>query len=423
MHDTHEQLPKFVVVHINFPQSGTHADAQDDLTECLSLVTAAQAIPIAQVIGSRKLPDARLFAGTGKVEEIKQVVELHQADAVLFNHSLTPNQQRNLEKSLGVPVLDRTQLILDIFAQRARTHEGKLQVELAQLQYQSTRLVRSWTHLERQKGGIGLRGGPGETQIEIDRRLLRDRIILIKERLEKVRVQRTQLRQKRKRKPVPMISLVGYTNAGKSTLFNALTHADVYVANQLFATLDPTLRRIELDTLGEVVLVDTVGFIRHLPHSLVAAFKATLEETQEADFLLHVIDCSDPRWEPNIDAVDAVLTEIDAAQVPHIKVFNKIDLLSHESAHIVYDEQEQPSEVWLSAHTGTGLELLLKAIVEKLAELLVEHEICLTNTQGKLRAKLYELKAVKEETIDEQGLCHLRISLPKGIYRQLFPQN
>jgi GTP-binding protein HflX len=422
MHETQAQLPKFVIVHIDFSKSGAQAESQDDLAECVNLVSAAQAIPIAQVIGTRSMPDPRLFAGTGKVEEIKQVVEQYQADAVLFNHSLTPNQQRNLSKILGLPVLDRTQLILDIFAQRARTYEGKLQVELAQLQHQTTRLVRGWTHLERQKGGIGLRGGPGETQLEIDRRLLRDRIKTIKERLEKVRMQRAQLRQKRKRKPVPVVSLVGYTNAGKSTLFNALTKADVFAANQLFATLDPTLRRIVLDKIGEVVLVDTVGFIRHLPHNLVAAFKATLEETQEADLLLHVIDSSDPRCHENIDAVNAVLEEIGAESVPQIKVFNKIDLLAEQTAQIDYDTQGERCQVWLSAHSGTGLEQLRTAIIEKLSHILVDHTICLTNEQGKLRAKLYELKAVKQETIDEQGSWHLQISLPKSIYEQLFPE-
>jgi len=376
---------------------------------------------VAQVTGTRNAPDPRLFAGTGKVDEIKKTVEQHQADAVLFNHSLSPNQQRNLEKILGVPVLDRTQLILDIFAQRARTYEGKLQVELAQLQHQATRLVRGWTHLERQKGGIGVRGGPGETQLEIDRRLLRQRIKTIKERLEKVRLQRGQLRQKRKRKPVPVISLVGYTNAGKSTLFNALTQANVFAANQLFATLDPTLRRMVLPTIGEVVLVDTVGFIRHLPHNLVAAFKATLEETQEADLLLQVIDSSDPRCSENINAVENVLEEIGANLVPQIKVFNKIDLLADPVAQIDYDSAGQPCQVWLSAHTGAGLELLRTAITEKLSHILVEHEICLTNEQGKLRAKLYELHAVKKEIIDEHGIYHLQISLPASIYQQLFP--
>lgn len=422
MHDTAAKLPKFIIVHLDFSQTSAKVDAQDDLSECINLAKAAQAVVVAQVTGTRNAPDPRLFAGTGKVNEIKQSVEQHQADAVLFNHSLTPNQQRNLEKILGVPVLDRTQLILDIFAQRARTYEGKLQVELAQLQHQATRLVRGWTHLERQKGGIGVRGGPGETQLEIDRRLLRDRIKTIKERLEKVRLQRGQLRQKRKRKPVPVISLVGYTNAGKSTLFNALTQANVLVANQLFATLDPTLRRISLPNIGEVVLVDTVGFIRHLPHNLVAAFKATLEETQEADLLLQVIDSSDPRCHENIDAVETVLEEIGANTVPQIKVFNKIDLLADQLPQIDYTTDAQPSQVWLSAHTGAGLELLRTAITEKLSHLLVEHEICLTNEQGKLRAKLYELHAVKNETIDENGVYHLQISLPASIYQQLFPQ-
>ncbi|HHW1841568.1 TPA: ribosome rescue GTPase HflX, partial [Pseudomonas aeruginosa] len=315
-------------------------------------------------------------------------------------------------------VLDRTGLILDIFAQRARTHEGKLQVELAQLEHMSTRLVRGWTHLERQKGGIGLRG-PGETQLETDRRLLRVRIRQIKQRLEKVRSQREQARRGRKRADIPAVSLVGYTNAGKSTLFNALTASEVYAANQLFATLDPTLRRLQLDDLGPVVLADTVGFIRHLPHKLVEAFRATLEESSNADLLLHVIDAYEPERDAQVEQVLAVLGEIGANELPMLEVYNKVDLLPSVEPHIQRDDSGKPVRVWLSAQTGEGLDLLRQAIAELLGEDLFVGTLRLPQRLGRLRAQLFELGAVQSEAHDEEGCTLLQVRLPRAELNRL----
>ncbi|NLC22170.1 MAG: GTPase HflX, partial [Halomonadaceae bacterium] len=308
-------------------------------------------------------------------------------------------------------------LILDIFAQRARTHEGKLQVELAQLEYMSTRLVRGWTHLERQAGGIGLRG-PGETQLETDRRLLRARIKSIHKRLDKVRIQRSQNRRARARAEIPSVSLVGYTNAGKSTLFNALTAADVYAADQLFATLDPTLRRLEIEDVGSVVLADTVGFIRHLPHKLVEAFQATLQEAAEATLLIHVIDAADPDRELNVEQVERVLEEIGALDAPMLKVMNKIDLLG-TAPRIERDAQGRPEAVWLSARDGQGLELLVQALSECLAEDVLDFGILLSPQQGRLRASLHELGAVRQEYYEENGQIKLEIRLPRRDFMQL----
>ncbi|MDX1698637.1 MAG: ribosome rescue GTPase HflX, partial [Thiohalobacterales bacterium] len=314
MFERPESGERAVLVHINFPD----AVDEEDLQEFTELVNSAGAVIAATVTGTRGKPEPRLFIGQGKAMEIRDVVRGQKAEVVIFNHALSPSQERNLERELSCRVLDRTGLILDIFAQRARSFEGKLQVELAQLRHLSTRLVRGWTHLERQKGGIGLRG-PGETQLESDRRMLNARIKVINRRLEKVEKQRDQGRRSRRRAAVPTVSLVGYTNAGKSTLFNALSGADAYAADQLFATLDPTLRRIEVRGVGPLVLADTVGFIRHLPHDLVAAFRATLEETRRADLLLHVIDAQDPDRHSHMEQVNAVLEEIGAADVPQIR--------------------------------------------------------------------------------------------------------
>jgi len=351
-----------VLVNIDF----TAHDGNEDPGEFRELVISAGVEPVGTVTGSRKQPSPRFFVGDGKLEEIRAAVAAAEADVVLFNHSLSPSQERNIERELQCRVLDRTGVILDIFAQRARTHEGKLQVELAQLQHMSTRLVRGWTHLERQKGGIGLRG-PGETQLETDRRLLRERIKSINKRLEKVRRQRDQGRRARVRADLPTVSLVGYTNAGKSTLFNRITSSDVYTADQLFATLDPTMRRLELPDIGAVILADTVGFIRHLPHKLVESFRATLEETNEAALLLHVIDCYDERRDDNIAQVENVLAEIGADEVPVLQVFNKTDLLDDFVPRVDRNQEGVPVRAWVSAVTGDGLQGLFDAVVERLA--------------------------------------------------------
>ncbi|MBN8412100.1 GTPase HflX [Halomonas denitrificans] len=402
-----------VLVHIDFQDE----KEREDPGEFHELVRSAGAEPATLVTGSRKRPDPKSFVGSGKLEEIGEALAVHKAELVIFNHALSPSQERNVEQALKCRVLDRTGLILDIFAQRARTHEGKLQVELAQLEYMSTRLVRGWTHLERQKGGIGLRG-PGETQLETDRRLLRARIKSIHKRLDKVRSQRTQNRRARSRAEIPSVSLVGYTNAGKSTLFNSLTASEVYAADQLFATLDPTLRRLNVEDVGPVVLADTVGFIRHLPHKLVEAFQATLQEAAEASLLVHVIDSADPDRELNVTQVDAVLDEIGALDVPSLKVMNKIDLFD-SSPRIERDEHGVPQTVWLSAQKGLGLDLLTQALTERLAEDIIDFSLTLTPEQGKLRAALHEVNAVREESFDEQGRTQLEIRLPRRDFNQL----
>lgn len=390
----------------------------EDPKEFEELVISAGGDPVSLVAGSRSTPHRKYFVGTGKLDEIKQTVSEYCADIVIFNHSLSPSQERNLEGELECRVLDRTGLILDIFAQRARTHEGKLQVELAQLQHMSTRLVRGWTHLERQKGGIGLRG-PGETQLETDRRLLRARIKSILKRLEKVRSQRNQSRRSRERAEVPTVSLVGYTNAGKSTLFNRLSASSVYVANQLFATLDPTMRHIDLDDVGSTILADTVGFISHLPHKLIEAFKATLEETASATLLLHVVDAPSEMRQINIKHVNDVLSEIGALKLPTLIIFNKIDLLDQTDQKIDRDANGKPIAVWLSAQTGIGCELLLQAMSELLSKDMICEQLRITPGMGKLRAIFYQNNAVIAETLRDNGDSLLKVRIPRIDYLRI----
>lgn len=391
---------------------GQAPEAREDPEEFLELARSAGAEVVAFVNVPRHQPTARFLIGSGKVDEIRERVHADDIELVIFNHTLTPSQERNLEKAFECRVLDRTGLILDIFAQRARTHEGKLQVELAQLEHMSTRLIRGWTHLERQKGGIGLRG-PGETQLETDRRLLRVRIRQIKQRLEKVRSQRELARRGRKRAEVPVVSLVGYTNAGKSTLFNALTEADVYAANQLFATLDPTLRRLDFDDVGPVILADTVGFIRHLPHKLVEAFRATLEESSNADLLLHVIDAHEPERDLQIEQVYSVLKEIGADELPTLEVYNKLDLLPGVAPQIQRDDSGRPVRVWLSAREGGGLDLLRQALSELLGDDLFCGTLRLPQRLGRMRAQFFALGAVQQEAHDEEGATLLTVRLPR----------
>lgn len=417
MFDRYEAGETAVLVHIDFSDE----DSREDLIELQLLVDSAGARSVGVITGSRRAPDRKFFLGTGKAEELAALVAATEANVVIFNHALSPAQERNLEILCQCRVLDRTTLILDIFAQRARTHEGKLQVELAQLRHMSTRLVRGWTHLERQKGGIGLRG-PGETQLETDRRLLRGRIKSINRRLEKVDKQREQSRRARQRSDLATVSLVGYTNAGKSTLFNALTTSEVYAADQLFATLDPTLRKLELDN-GAVFLADTVGFIRHLPHELVAAFKATLQETRQADLLLHVVDCADDNMNDNFEQVQEVLKEIEADEIPQLLVCNKIDLLEEIGPKIDFDPEGRPYRVWISAQKGLGLDLLKQAVDQLTAATIVELSLRIPAMAGHYLGQFYRLDAIQQKEYDDLGNCILSIRLPQPDWHRLVKQS
>jgi len=388
---------------------GAPADPEDIL-EFDQLARSAGAIPVANVSGRRDRPDPRFFVGSGKADEIRAIAHAENAEVVLFDHPLSPSQERNLEKLIERRVLDRSGLILDIFAQRARSHEGKLEVELAQLKHIASRLVRGWTHLERQRGGgIGNRG-PGETQLETDRRLLGKRVKTLTARLEKIKQQRETGRQQRAEIPIPSLALVGYTNAGKSTLFRSLTGADAYVADQLFATLDPTVRRISLPGGTTVVVADTVGFIRELPHELVAAFQSTLTEAREATLLLHVVDVADPRRDEHIDEVNRVLAEIGAAELPQILVFNKIDRIE-VAPRIDRDESGRVSHVWLSAMQGRGLDLLRDAVAERLARVARRATLRLPVSAGELRARLYAADLVLGERIADDGAFEIDTEL------------
>jgi len=402
-----------LLVHINFPEN---AD-QDDLGEFVELVRSADVEDVDIIVGSRRHPTSKTFVGKGKLQEIFELARQHDIDVVLFNHALTPSQERNLERELQCRVLDRTGLILDIFAQRAHSFEGKLQVELAQLKHLSTRLVRGWTHLERQKGGIGLRG-PGETQLETDRRLLGKRIKYLNSRLEKVSSQRAQSRQGRNKAEVPTLSLVGYTNAGKSTLFNALTDAHAYAADQLFATLDPTLRKLKIDDQLNVILADTVGFIRHLPHDLVAAFRATLQETREADLILHVIDCVDDSRQQKIDAVNQILLEVGAGDTPQLQIFNKIDLADYPP-RIDRDAEGRATRLWLSAKTGQGFDEFKQVITEYFAVESHCYELILASDEGLIRSRLFEQKVVTSETYTDEGAIHLALKMSEVQIKKL----
>ncbi len=398
--------------------------AQEDaevLEEIQLLTQSSGAVVVDTITAFRRTPDASTFIGKGKLEEVKQRVQADDIELVVLNHSVSPIQERNLEKAIKARVIDRTGLILDIFALRASSHEGKLQVELAQLKHLSTRLVRGWTHLERQKGGIGLRG-PGETQLETDRRLIGHRIKALNKRLETVSAQRELRRKSRAKVPVPTASLVGYTNAGKSSLFNAMTQAQVYAEDQLFATLDTTMRRIELDEFGTAILSDTVGFIRDLPHSLVQAFHSTLEEVSNAHLLLHVVDVASHFRDECIVEVNKVLHEIEAADIPTIMVFNKIDLFGSK-AKVKRNADGLVEAVWLSAKTGVGIELLLSAIAEQLSLQHVQCAVVLPAANGRLRALLYQKNVVREERVGEQGEFKLSLDLSPADYGWLKKQS
>jgi GTP-binding protein HflX len=382
----------------------------EDLEEFTQLALSAGARPVATVTGRRERPDPRYFLGSGKAEELRDVARVSDADLILIDHALSPSQERNLEKLIERRVLDRNGLILDIFAQRARSFEGKLEVELAQLKHIGSRLVRGWTHLERQKGGIGLRG-PGETQLETDRRIIAQRVRVLSRRMTRIKQQRETGRQMRAEIPVPSLALVGYTNAGKSTLFRALTGADAYVADQLFATLDPTVRRIHLTGGTAVVVADTVGFIRELPHELVAAFQSTLTEARAATLLLQVVDASNPRREEQTEAVNSVLEEIGASAIPQILVYNKIDRVQ-VPPRVDRDADGRAVAVWISAEQGVGLDLLRDAVAERLARFARRALLRVPASAGALRSRLYAARAVRAESTGADGSIELAVELP-----------
>ena len=402
-----------VLIHPEFGKTPDPADTE----EFRLLAKSAGAQEQDMVLYSRPKPESRYLLGQGKIDELASFVESEKIELLLVNYTLSPSQERNIEKACQCRVLDRTGLILDIFAQRARSHEGKLQVELAQLKYLSTRLVRGWTHLERQKGGIGLRG-PGETQLETDRRLLAMRVKHLEKRLQKVRSQRQQGRQSRKKNKIPTVALVGYTNAGKSTLFNQLTNSQVYQADQLFATLDPTLRKLALSKHQHVILADTVGFIQNLPHNLVDAFHATLQETIEADLLLHVVDASDEQKNDHIEQVNQVLKHIDADKCPQILVFNKIDQ-TQCLPHVDIGQDKEIHRVWISALKNQGLNLLTSALKQYFERQKQHVFISLPMDEQQLRTLLYKNQAVIHETFDPQGTWEIEAQLNNELFTKM----
>lgn len=406
-----------VLVNIQFPDS---EDFEYEREEFKLLAESAGAKIIHLFSNKRKLPQVKYFIGKGKAEEIRQLIASNEADLVIFNHELTPAQERNLEEIFECRVLDRIGLILDIFADRAKSHEGKLQVELAQLKHLSSRLIRGWSHLERQKGGIGLRG-PGETQLESDRRMIGTRIKQINRKLSKVKSTRALGRKARKKAGLPTVSLVGYTNSGKSTLFNALTGSSVYAADQLFATLDATLRKLNVSKHVDVILADTVGFVSRLPHDLTDAFKSTLEETLQADLLLHVIDAASDNHRGQKHKVCEVLHDIGASEIPIIEVMNKIDLLGQFKPRVDYQGEATAQKIWLSAQTATGLDLLIGALDKVFQTQRLHCCIKLSPKDGDIRSVLYEKADIINESYDSRGFCNLELRLEKTVLDTIHP--